>query len=262
MINFPYLGRCGRLGNQLWQIASTLGIAAAKGDSASFPPWAYQPYFNLPKELFGDQPGENPEDFCPHIDYRARIYLQDYGLWEDIAPQVKTWMQPSNYALQTLHEFEDFWALEPPVTSLHVRRGDNLTDGPWKADYHPLRPLSYYDEALQSLHYQSLAVFSDDIPWCKEQFGDRAQYYHEGVAHPKEHEPDYETAPNLDWIDLQLMTFCDYHVISNSTYSWWGAYLSDDASPIYPLPWFGPALSYIDAPLMFPSNWKPIHHAV
>lgn len=262
MLNFPVLGQCGRLGNQLWQVASTLGIAASRGEEASFPPWTYQPFFNVPEEFFQNEPGEHPEELVPHIDYRARIYLQDYNLWKGIAPQIKNWFQPSNRALTVLHTFEDFWSLEPPVLAVHVRRGDNATEGAWKTAYHPLRPTSYYEEAIDQVHYQSLAVFSDDIKWCKDFFGERADYYHHGTPRPKEHEPEFETAPVLDWIDLQLMTFCDYHITSNSTYSWWGAYLSDDPHPIYPYPWFGKALSYIDQSLLFPENWVRITHAI
>lgn len=261
MITFTPLGNHGRLGNQLWQIASTLGIADALGVPASLPEWAYEKFYSFPEGTFGHAYGQEAHNtaLVQHIHPDARIYLQDYGLWREIAPTIKDYCQPSKLAMETLMSYPDFWSLEPPIMSMHVRRGDNITNPP---GYHPLRPVSYYHEALGLRDYNSLVVFSDDPEWCRQNFGDVADYIFEGTPRPKEHEAEYATAPVLDWIDLQLMSFCDYHICSNSTYSWWGAFLSDDDMPIYPWPWFGSKLSYIDPGLMFPRNWKRLEHAV
>jgi len=263
MIGFPPLGQYGRLGNQLWQVASTIGIAHSRGEEVALPEWDYAPFFSVPEELFiPGQPVTSAAVFATHIPEAARDYLQDYSLWEEIAPTIKKYFQPSNLALETLMKHQDFWELEPPVCALHVRRGDNATEGAWKAAYHPLRPLSYYEEALELVKYQSLAIFSDDIPWCKTVFEDRADYYHTGIPRLKEHEEGYKTKPFSDWIDLQLMTYCDSHIMSNSSYSWWGAFLSEDESPIYPYPWMGTALDYIDCDLMFPPEWNRLEHEI
>lgn len=268
MITFPLLGQTGRLGNQLWQIASTLGIAHSRGEEASFPPWAYQEWFNIPAGFFTNQPGTPATDLVPYLPPQGQMYLQDYSLWADIDWQIHDWFQPSAKAAQHFLQYTDFWKLEPPVMSLHVRRGDNIyEDGvdvrSWKAAYHPLRPMSYYREALalREPDYQSVAVFSDDIEWCEEHFRGDMFYFFHGTPRPKEHKPEYHGAPVLDWIDLQLMTFCDLHILSNSTYSFWGAYLSHDRSPIYPWPYFGTALKELDAGLMFPENWTRLTHA-
>lgn len=266
MITFPMLGNTGRLGNQLWQIASTLGIAHARGEEASFPSWAYQDYFNIPASFFTNQPGTPATELVPYLPPQGTMYLQDYRLWRDIDRQIHDWFQPSAEAAQTWLQYEDFWRLEPPVVSLHVRRGDNIyEDGvdvrSWKAAYHPLRPMSYYMEALERLTYQSVAVFSDDPDWCQAHFIGPEYYFFRGTPRPKEHKPEYQHAPVLDWIDLQLMTFCDHHILSNSTYSFWGAYLSHDLAPIYPWPYYGKALNMLDAGLMFPENWTRLQHA-
>lgn len=263
VISFDLLGQSGRLGNQLWQIAGTLGIADLLQEEVLLPRWAYEEYFCVPPELFVDQLPQHrvqahETPLLDHIDERARAYMQDYSLWAHIQNSVREYFQPSPLAMEQLLSYQDFWFLEPPVLALHVRRGDN-TD-PKSAPYHPLRPFSYYEEALESVTYESLAVFSDDPEWCRLQFGEKADFIFEGTPRPKEHEPEYATAPVLDWIDLQLMTFCDFHIISNSTYSWWGAFLSDDPSPVYPAPWFGRELRYIDEDLMFPDNWTCIWH--
>ena len=54
MITYRNLGRNGQLGNQLWQIASTAGIAHREGDQAGFPFWRYRRYFSIPAEMFPD----------------------------------------------------------------------------------------------------------------------------------------------------------------------------------------------------------------
>lgn len=258
----PQLGNSGRLGNQLWQIASTIGIADSQKEDVSLPAWAYMNYFCIPHEFFDNRPGIRSDEFVPYMPPDAKIYLQDYNLISNIEEQIKQWFQPSKLALETLMTYKDFWSLEPPVLSIHVRRGDNANEGDWKAKYHPLRPLSYYRDAQELLkgQYQSVAVFSDDPEWCMKNLS--ADYYHVGTPRPKEHEEAYKIAPVLDWIDLQMQIFADKHILSNSTYSWWGAFLSDDPSPVYPVPFFGVNLSHIDASLMFPPDWQKIDHGI
>lgn len=268
MLTFKTLGNSGRLGNQLWQIASTYGIARTLGLECKFPHWDYQPYFKVPTELFGDVPYDAQESFetplVAHIDIRARLYLQDYNLFKEVQDEIKQWFQPTDLALARMENDVQDWVyqLAHPILSVHVRRGDNATEGPWKADYHPLRPIEYYEESIKDLtgKYENIVVFSDDPDWCEQTFKilNRVHFYR-GTPRPKEHEAEYRTAPILDWMDLIAMTWCDHHIISNSTYSWWGAFLSDDPAPIYPSPWFGKALDYIDASLMFPENW--VEHA-
>lgn len=270
MITFTRLGRCGRLGNQLWQVASTLGIAQTLGQSAGFFGWDYRPYFCLPDEFFPEdmmshrliQADQTPQ--VQHMDPRAREYLQDYSLWKTIAPQIWSWFQPSELAMETLQSFDWIVELPRPILSVHVRRGDNATA---PNNCHPLRPTSYYREAIHSLkgQFSSICFFSDDIEWCKSEFGSYSVEYplafHVGIARKKEHEPGYSFDAFFDWIDLQLMAvFADRHIISNSTYAFWGALLSHDEAPIYPTPFFGSDLDYIDTGLMFPKNWIPLEH--
>ncbi len=165
---------------------------------------------------------------------------------------------PSDLAWRTLGRADEFAALPRPILSIHVRRGDNVFDPgvPNKHLYMPTLPASYYNGAADELRPKaaSVACFSDDIPWCRENIP--ADYYHEGVARAKDGTPGYWTDPVLDWIDFFLMARCDLHVCSASSYAWWGAFLSGDPSPIIPTPWFGPALAHIDTSLMVVPGWQ------
>lgn len=261
---FKHLGNAGRIGNQLWQFASTYGIARTIGDTPMFPNWDYQPFFNVPERFFGGpMVGMEAQNYVPYMDERSKLYLQDYNLFHHWETDVRTYLRPTPYAEERLREATGFWELEHPILSIHVRRGDNIYDPgvPDKYNYHPPRPVSYYRDAIDLAgDYASVVFFSDDIPWCRETFPDLNAYFYEGVARPKEHEKAYATAPVLDWIDLQLMTKCDKHIGSNSSYSWWGAFLSENRTPIFPKTFFGPKINYVDQSLMFPSSWTLIDH--
>jgi hypothetical protein len=267
-ITFSALSQAGRLGNQLWQIAATLGIAQTRNENVSFPPWDYEPYFNVPHALFNDKGGTDVTTFVDHLDPRARPYLQDYRLIRDVEHIVRQYFTPSPQAAEILNAptFDWYRSLPSPKTALHVRRGDNVTHPP---GYHPLRSIEYYRTALSEIpDTASVVVFSDDIDWCMANLWSVLDVEHvrffRGEPRPREYvdRQRYLDAPILDWVDLFLMAEADHHIISNSTYAWWGAFLSDDPAPIYPSNWFGWRLnSYTDASLMFPPGWRMVHDA-
>lgn len=262
MIIFSDLGRVGRLGNALFECASTIGLAASRADTARFnADWIHRPYFSVPDDLFGDLAGGiDAQTLVPHIDPRAAVYLQDYSLFEAVMPTIREYFAPSEEAQEILDEQKVFADLPRPILSVHVRRGDNVYDPgvPDKHLYYPVPDAAYYGDAMDEQRDRhpgiaSVAVFSDDPDWCEQNL--TADYFHQGVARPKEHEPDFLTAPVLDWIDLQLMARCEHHVLSNSSFGVWGALLAGDPAAIISWPFFGPKLDYIDAALQFPDTW-------
>lgn len=255
VITFPLLGQAGRLGNQMWQIASTIGLARAYGEEVRLPDWAYRPYFSVPDEFFGPAEGTDATNLVPHLDPRAALYLQDFNLWRDCAGEIRRYFQPSQLALDEL----PLEALAEYDLAVHVRRGDNAYDPgtPDKHLYHPLRSLDYYKRAADHFPDATILVFSDDPEWCRENLD--WDVFVGGKPRPKEHEPEYATAPVTDWIDLLAMSRLPGHIISNSTYAWWGAFISGDEHAIYPSNWFGPNLGYIDSSLMFPDGWVEVY---
>lgn len=263
-ISFDQLGLVGRLGNALYQLAATAGIADRMGREPRFNAnWIHRPYFSVPDEFFVEEERTLPAHHtvhAQHIDERCRIYLQDYNLFADILPTLREWLAPSPKAQAILEpQVAEFRLLEGPILSVHVRRGDNAPGGdpgtPDKHLYHPMPSLDYYLEAIrQNPGAASMAVFSDDPDWCVEHIPG-ADLYFRGVTRPKEHEPDYLTAPVLDWIDWQLLTQAHAAVVSNSTFGMMAAIIGGAAPVVYPWPIYGPRLTYINASLLMPTTW-------
>jgi hypothetical protein len=139
------------------------------------------------------------------------------------------------------------------AVSVHVRRGDLLSEGP-----HPLGnalPPSYYHDAAErvstTVTNPHFFVFSDDPDWAVDNLAfDHPTTY---VTHNDE---------RTDYLDVELMRRCDHHVIANSTFSWWGAWLNDDTKKVvtYPTPWkrFGYPDDAIDDWDLVPDDWVAI----
>lgn len=129
-----------------------------------------------------------------------------------------------------------------PLVAMHVRRGDYR----YKSDYHPILPSSYYGDALASFREPVLvALFSDDLSVVSSQapFGD-------GAVAPVD---------ESDVVSLLVMAACDHHVIANSSFSWWGAYLASERGGrvIAPGRWFGP-LGPSDTADLLPGHWETL----
>lgn len=214
MITYRQLGRNGRLGNQLWQIASTIGVAHSRNETVGFPFWRYNAYFSVPERLFPDLSLVDGEDL-------GFDFLQDLGYLSEVEDLVRQYFRPRPEIWAALaHRYRALLRL-PHRTAVHVRRGDYLLH----RDLFPPLPIDYYEEAM-SLTQPPYVVFSDDIAWCRTHFPPDCLF----VEH------------NRDWEDLLLMMTCDEHITANSTFSWWGAWLAN-ARAIYPSDW-GPGFAH------------------
>lgn len=110
------------------------------------------------------------------------------------------------------------------VVAINVRRGDYLT----QPRRHPVVTLPYIQEAIKRLpKHDVILVVSDDIAWCKENIKESNVVFAEKY---------------FDQEALWLLSLCDHYIISNSTFSWWGAYLSRNPNKVVvsPSTWFGP----------------------
>lgn len=132
--------------------------------------------------------------------------------------------------------------------SLHVRRGDYVTN-PSAAAVHGTCDLDYYRRAVEHVRQASGAdpvvfVFSDDPDWVAANL--QLPYAMHLVR-------DNDASTNYE--DLRLMTACRHHVIANSSFSWWGAWLDPrpDAITVAPQRWF--AAGTPDARDLVPQRW-------
>lgn len=128
--------------------------------------------------------------------------------------------------------------------SVHVRRTDYVI----LQHFHGVMNQSYYEKAYDivcnssdgKLNKKKIVVFSDDIEWCKENFriGENDIYF---------------VDEKNECIELILMTFFTHNILANSTFSWWGSYLSNSKNKtvIAPSQWFQK-----DGP----SQWKEIYN--
>ncbi len=133
---------------------------------------------------------------------------------------------------------------EDNTCSIHVRRGDYLNS----PNHHPTQNMNYYMKAIKQMPKDSVfLIFSDDMAWCKENFPDIPEKFKfiEGTT-------DYE--------DILLMSLCKNNIITNSTFSWWGAWLNQNKEKIViaPKTWFGSAYSNYSTKDLYCENWIQI----
>ena len=71
---------------------------------------------------------------------------------------------------------------------------------------------------------------------------------------------DITTKVEKSHFDLCLISKCSDFITSNSTFSWWGAYLSQNSTKrvIAPTPWYGPGLQHISTEDLYPDSWEVI----
>ncbi len=135
--------------------------------------------------------------------------------------------------------------------SLHIRRGDYVSDLKTHL-YHGTLPIEYYQKALKHLtdhigsHF-TVFIFSDDIEWAR-------THAHQYV--PESAEIVYVSDNNIaDYEEMALMSLCQHHIIANSSFSWWGAWLNPRKEKVVIAPKQWTANPAIDSSDATPANW-------
>lgn len=265
---FSKLGHYGRLGNQLFQIASICGMAHANGDGAVFPKLKdIEDAF----ELDGIKRSSSiPESFdyvhdesaptahatvmrhnLKHqksclVDFRG--YFQHQGYFKDIEQDIR---KAFRFKQHLIHKVQKI--IKPISIGVHCRRGD----------YEDLLDPSYFRDAVHILKTPGtkahIIVCSDDIEWCKEnlEFDEGDEVTFSPFTKPTE--------------DMALLASCPGMVMSNSTFSWWSAWLGDHPlGVVAPWPWFGSteawkhedALKWNDLSALIHPEWTVLHRSI
>jgi hypothetical protein len=131
----------------------------------------------------------------------------------------------------------------PSSVSVHVRRGDYAHD-PSTRRLHGLLSDDYYRNALDVVGRDlDVFVFSDDPAYCRHELDLGRPFTVVDLAG----EPAYE--------ELRIMSACRHHIIANSSFSWWGAWLDPrpDAVVVAPSRWV--ADPSVDAEHVVPERW-------
>ena len=276
----------GGLGNQLFQVFATLAAAIRTGDTCYF--------LRVPTDAVGKRPTywntllrsltpltviptqENvqrfmrlPEHREPAFAYTPLLlpqtklvgYFQSHKYFNDVQAEIYD-------RLQLLEQQRDIraesaWFPSGTVTvAMHFRIGDYKHI----QDSHPILPVEYYRRALNHI---VAGVPPGQTPINVLIFGEACDnavilnHMRQLMAEPAfAGRCQFHKVPDLvaDWKQLLLMSVCDYNIIANSTFSWWGAYLNQNPGKTvcYPSTWFGPALQMHDTRDLFPAEWVRI----
>jgi hypothetical protein len=194
----------------------------------------------------------------PHV--KLFGYFQSYKYFQDQESNIFKLIQlnktQESIKEQTQYKYDQ-------TIAVHFRVGDyvNLTK------YHPLMPLEYYTEAL----IQFLRDQQEEARACYTilYFCEKADqtYVETHLVHKLEANPLFKDKfvfqcidhMLADWEQLIVMSLCKNHIIANSTFSWWGAYLGQSNKVYYPVTWFGPGQGYKYTGDLFPPNWQQIN---
>lgn len=212
------------MGNQMFIIATTIAYALREGSDYHIP-------FKSGKR---DQFDCYFPHLCSHRDtsnYQI-VKEQRFGVYNTL-PVIDP---GQNYKLQGYFQSEKYfknyrgeiieafqiprYPTQPGLVSIHVRRSDYVR----LQHKHPPIDIAYIKDAMTYFRDYRFLVFSDDMDWCKENIKN----------------VDYWMNP--DPIEsMAMMASCHHNIISNSTFSWWGAWLNgnDNKVVIAPKRWFG-----------------------
>ena len=134
--------------------------------------------------------------------------------------------------------------------ALHVRRGDYVSDKATNA-FHGTTTYQYYQTAIEEISAVeptgTIFIFSDDPQWVRDNLQLKLPTILVDI-----------NPPERGYDDLRLMAACKHHVIANSTFSWWGAWLGESKGQlvIAPKRWFNDSTQ--DASDLVPDRWMRI----
>lgn len=232
----PAIG--GRLGNNLFMIAN----AYARGIEFNKQVVVYKPHIqyhgndfskNIFRKLqfvnfFDDRGAKSPvkPEKGRHTIYVG--YYQSENYFSKYSEIIKDlFAPPEEFVAKTKSKFP--FLVNKKVTCINVRRGDYLL----YPNYHPTISREYIETAASKIKDTEVyLIASDDIAWCKQniQLNKPCVFIDEPMP-PEE--------------QLWTLSFCKNFIISNSSFSWWAAYLSraENKIVIAPETWFGPEFS-------------------
>lgn len=179
-------------------------------------------------------------NYLPPCDHVIEGFFQSEKYFINERQSILSHFRPSDEIKNLLKKY-DFTNFK--TTSIHVRRGDYLNN----PDYHTVQSKEYYYEAIEITKNKTdkYLIFSDDLEWCKNNFKGEEFIFIENEK---------------DYVEIYLMSLCNNNIISNSSFSWWGAWMNENDQKIIigPKKWFGPKDKTLTDKDIIPEKWLKI----
>ena len=262
MIGINNLGMNGRLGNQMFQYAALVGIAHNLKYEYIIPNNGNDltECFLLESctnrglidgdEVFLHETHEFCEDVfnqCPD-DVTLNGYFQTEKYFKNVENIIRKDFSFKENIQQLVFSFYNDLS---DYISIVVRRYKDDFDYIGCSDNHRNLPIEYYEETMNIFgQNQKYIICSNDIDWCKKQ----KIFQKENIIL---NDVEVECKP---YFDLCLISNCKNFIISNSSFSWWGAWLGSNKNKkiLAPKQWYGQGLSHINTKDLFLEEWMLI----
>ena len=269
-IGMNNLGKNGRLGNQMFQYAALVGIAKQCGYDFRIPQDCDLPTgFGMLHcgDRYGLIEGDEVElheshEFCEELfkECPNHITLNGYFQTEKYFHNAEKLLRLDfTFKKEIEEKVDELFGqyLDQRPVSLCIRDFNPTFDYPGCDNNHWNLPMSYWDRAIEMLGKDRVYIIcSNSIEKYKDHFkGDNFIF---------------NVVRGEQFFDLCLISKCEDFVISNSTFSWWGAWLGRrgrhpdpnwegiGGRVIAPVPWYGPGLSHINTDDLYPQEWEKI----
>jgi len=252
----------GGLGNQMFQIATTCAYAKRFNFTPRFDfnrcvtshqGFSSQKYINnlfknltyldISKINFNNYFKEPKHSFTPIPKHNNNLFLDGYfqseKYFKDFKTDIKNIFKLDEKYYGKINKFITTLPNQNNLTALHVRRGDYLKF----PGIHDMCTLEYYNQAMDIIGDGNFIVVSDDMNWSRNNIKGENIHY----------------SPFTDELDdLLLISSCKNKIIANSSFSWWGGYISAGTSKVIaPKKWFGVSGPKEQSDII-PSNWIKI----
>jgi hypothetical protein len=282
MVTFHKLGELGRLGNQLFQYAALKGLALKNGYEVKIPNPQTMSWHGQTSLLdkFNIECGYLTQEDASKLQYHYEEpnwqkydsnffnlpdgttiegFFQSMFYFEDYTEQIKKELTPKNEYLDKAINYIDSIKEQHQceIVSVHVRRGDNMTNGQTGL-IQAFEPggvyETYFNNAKKVFEGRNVKflVFTGgqrfnednkvDVDWCRNFFKGDEFLFSEG---------------NQQIDDFSLIMSCDHNILSHaSSFGWWAAYVNPNPNKIVVAPeYYHPDEPTLKREKFYPNNY-------
>jgi hypothetical protein len=241
----------GRYGNVLFELATTIAYAKRHNLEFTVPVHTDDPFWAPVYYTHLANPNFNPSLEEVILEEKQYNYkeLSFEESWRDKNIILDGYFQSEKYFKKYRQDILNIFGFnnqfdKKGYCSIFVRRSDYLN----MEDKHPVMRLDYIKKAMDYIVANSgmknFIVFSDDIPWCKENIINTG------------YEVEFNTGLPFH-LEMLYMSCCSHNIIPNSTFAWWSAWINHNPDKIVVAPktWFGSDYAHHDTSDICPETW-------